>query len=84
MNILITCGNRMFDRTLRSEFQAHEVLVADLPEAAGADTVYRSYKPDALIHCAVMTTVKCETNPDSVMENQRRWFHQCCIRLLSQ
>lgn len=60
----------MLGRTLRRRLARHELMVVDLPEVDildidGLTTVFRTFSPDAVVHCAAMTKVDdCETNSE--------------------
>jgi dTDP-4-dehydrorhamnose reductase len=70
MRILITGNNGMLGRDLSAHLQArHEVFGADLPEVDITDLglverVFKTAKPDAVIHTAAFTAVDdCEHRP---------------------
>ena len=70
MKILLTGGKGMLGRTLSTELSDFEIIPTDLPEgditdAASFDALLKKHLPDAVIHCAAMTTVdKCESEID--------------------
>ena len=66
MRVLLTGGRDMLGRTICEELSDFEIVLTDLPEAditdeEGIDAVIARHRPDAVIHCAVMTAVdRCE------------------------
>lgn len=68
--LLITGGDGMLGRTLRSELSDYDVVSVDLPEVDITnplvfESLIKRERPDVVIHCAAMTAVdECETKTD--------------------